>query len=930
MPFRPALPEMLPLWLQVSLNDLHYPASSLSTTLFPQPWLTALLPVPQTPATGGVNLIIMGSVFWSSSVAVCVFGQQGVTTPATVVNSSLVRCMTPPLMLATGSTVTVSVALNGIPSHATPWVTSLYVYDPPRVVDVYPRWGRIQGGTTVTVTGSGFVANWSTCLFNTALAASSIVMSSTTMLCVSPTMPNALDAVVEVTIYYAQYTTSDGHVFHYQTATLASLAPPYGTSAGDTELHIYGTFFVDLSTLACRFRTLNATSTNANSVVSSTMAMSSQLSLSSGRNLGQQEGLSSIVSAYYVSPTELVCFTPNFVPTTDVVVDVTVNGQDWLNNTLTYEFRTDGRMRIQSVFPPFVRSTGAVTINVTGTNFWGDALECVFDEERIPAVVLSRTLLTCVTPNRVAGWIGPLRILAWNRGWVWSSSESVALSYVPEPAVFNVYPILGSYLGNLNITIIGSNFVKRPGLYCVWSTPQWSLPTVTTPVKVTNASVATCLTPPVLPVWGAAPSGKLLAALSLMYNGVQIAPTIIQFMYVSTPDCLATNPRSGPGPGGLNVQIFGANFISSLAILCSFTSPQWSTVYVTPTFYNWTMVSVLTPPLPAGPVSIRCSNDGGLNYGAAAVMTYTDTKMANLLGIVPAHGPSTGGTLAYVQMLGNPTSYVFFRFWHKGAQTPVMLGTVWKQDYVATTCILTITTWPTIAVHGVPMHVQISVDNQTTWSTSWTTYFTYDQPIILTSISPPVVYTNFTALLTIIGQHFIIPGNNNTFVSTAGNKYLSPNGGFSGEIFCRFNRTQVVTAMYLNATAIVCQNPFFGGYVGNLTVDVTFNNEQYISTVIGLVVVPYPQLWAVTPSRFNSDNSTTSMYLYGANFLPSVRLYVQFGSLYPTMTTVPAVWLNTSTLRINVPPALYFLGNMTVAVSIDDGVYYTYATECGQ
>ena len=400
-------------------------------------------------------------------------------------------------------------------------------------------------------------------------------------------------------------------------------------------------------------------------------------------------------------------------------------------------------------------------------------------------------------------------------------------------------------------------------------------------------------------------------------------------VYASVPNCTGTNPLIGPATGGLTIYLMGSNFVMSPSLICKFYEAEFAVKYVAPTFYDSNTVTLLTPALPTGTVNIACSNDGGLNYGEPTSIRYSDSKLTNLLGIIPAHGPTTGKTLCYINMLGvvpaaGDDSWLWFRLF-----LPTQQGAPMKATYVydtGMTTVMVVTIPPSNFTPGIPLQVQISLDNQTSWASSLITTFTYDQPIILTAVSPSTFYTNYTLMLTVVGNNFIAPGNPYKFMPNAGSlKPNSNNGlGLAAEIFCRFNYSQTVTAYFLNSSAIVCQYPFYYGYVGNIPLDVTFNNQQYTPTPLGITLLPFPQLLAVSPNRFAGDNTTTTMYLFGLYFVPTVRLAVQFGSLYPNTTTVPAVFVNSTTLRVPVPPALFFFGNMTVAVTIDDGLYYTW------
>ncbi len=127
--------------------------------------------------------------------------------------------------------------------------------------------GSITGGTTVTITGSGFVSGASTVNFveesggapasdNTVLPASNVVFnSSTSLTAVSP-------EVIEGTTYFVTVTTptgtsaytynGTGQIFTYSliAPTVTGISPTSGLSAGGTSISITGTGFVTGATVS--------------------------------------------------------------------------------------------------------------------------------------------------------------------------------------------------------------------------------------------------------------------------------------------------------------------------------------------------------------------------------------------------------------------------------------------------------------------------------------------------------------------------------------------------------------------------------------------------------------------------------------------------------------------------------------------------------
>ena len=139
----------------------------------------------------------------------------------------------------------------------------------PTVTGLIPTSGPIAGGTSVTITGTGFT-NASTVNFGTLPAASVTFNSATSLTAVSPA--HAVGPV-DVTVTTAGLTsaTNPGDVFTYTNGTaptVTGLIPTSGPIAGGTSVTITGTGFTNASTVS--FGGTAATSVTFNSATSLT------------------------------------------------------------------------------------------------------------------------------------------------------------------------------------------------------------------------------------------------------------------------------------------------------------------------------------------------------------------------------------------------------------------------------------------------------------------------------------------------------------------------------------------------------------------------------------------------------------------------------------------------------------------------------------
>lgn len=195
------------------------------------PAVTGLTP-DHGPAVGGTTVTITGTDF-SGATAVR-FG----ASPATsfvVVSATTITAVTP----AGSGTVPVTVV--------TPMGTSLagpacqYAYAAPAVTALSPNHGPVAGGTSVTISGSGFTGA-SAVRFGATAAATFSVSSDTTMTAVAP----AGTGTVAVTVTTPQGTSADIPAARYSYApTISAVSPDHGPAAGGNDVTIAGTGFLN-------------------------------------------------------------------------------------------------------------------------------------------------------------------------------------------------------------------------------------------------------------------------------------------------------------------------------------------------------------------------------------------------------------------------------------------------------------------------------------------------------------------------------------------------------------------------------------------------------------------------------------------------------------------------------------------------------------
>jgi hypothetical protein len=246
-------------------------------TFVAAPTVTAVSPATGTE-TGGQSVTVTGTGFYgggsSSAVTVVDFGSTAATSY--MVNSDTQLTAISPA----GSVSTVDIRVTtpgGTSAVNAPADHYGFVTDPaPTVTVVSPSSGPIAGGTSVTVTGTGFYGGGSSSAvtvvdFGTTPGTSVDVVSATSLTVDSPAgSAGIVDVTVTTPGGVSAKSSADEFTF-VVAPTVTAVSPTTGTSAGGTSVTVTGTSFtgataVDFGTTAAtNFDVVSATSLTATS-----------------------------------------------------------------------------------------------------------------------------------------------------------------------------------------------------------------------------------------------------------------------------------------------------------------------------------------------------------------------------------------------------------------------------------------------------------------------------------------------------------------------------------------------------------------------------------------------------------------------------------------------------------------------------------------
>ncbi len=477
-------------------NTIEASATTLATIPPPaNPVLTSISPA-AGQLGGGDPVVITGTGFLDGvSKDVSIGGST--CAPMVVVSGTQITCTT----TAHAAGVVDVVVTNGDGGTAT--ITGGFTYTatpPPTVSGITPTSGAAVGGTTVTITGTDFIAG-----LNVKIGGSTctgpVLTGSTQIVCTTSSHAQGSTDVV-VTNSDTQRGTQVNGFTYVAAPTITSISPTTGPLAGTTTLNITGTNFRSGATVTV-----------------------------GGSNCG-----SVIVS----SATSVRCSTPaHLAGTTSVIL---TNNPDGQTATLTNSFIYQGAPAITSINPQRGALAGGATLTVSGSGFATGASVTVGATACTTVVVTNSGLLTCTIPAHTPGTVDVIVTNADNQ----FGTKVGAYIYAAAPTVTAISPAYGLSAGGTAVTITGTNFEND-----VLTNVSIGGATCLTPV-ITSTSIS-CTT-------GSRAAGAVDVVVTNPDS--QTGTMALGYHYTSlpAPTVSGISPAIGTTTGGTEVTITGTGF----------------------------------------------------------------------------------------------------------------------------------------------------------------------------------------------------------------------------------------------------------------------------------------------------------------------------------------------------------------------------------
>jgi hypothetical protein len=870
---------------------------------------------PSTGVSGGGTLVsVAGANFFRDSSLECVFGSKAV--PARFVSSTLVECVSPPGAI---SSVELSLTSSGALFYEEASLSFEYVADAAGVVSLSPNSGSLSGGTPVTVELSGTSpSNVISCRFGAAATPSPATPSADSeaaVVCISPASTGSESDVVAVEI------TTDGSLFSssstlfaYSTQpTVFGLSPSSGPESGGTALTISGSNFVPSASIKCAFGDASTTTSAGRFVSTTTVTCASPANLAPGSHdvtlsfdggatfygssnapftsypavtifdllpsSGPKTGGTpvtvtgsnfefssllkckfdnSVVSAVFVSSSEVICHSPAQDSLKHSAVSVTNNGLDFSEAPVTFEYAKP--VTVTSFSPLLGPKEGGTAVIVKGANFGSTvgSVFCMFGSQLVEGVVNSVTEIACLAPPSSDSAV-ELSIVTQDSA---THSLPSAYTYHSSSEVFGVAPSSGPSNLVHNVIATGANFVNSPSICCRLK----DAPSISVSASFLSSSSVLCT----IPSTSTSLSSKLATTLQVSNNCVDFESTSAS-PYEITEAAVYTSisPASGSVFGGTLVTVAGSNFVHSGSLKCHFGS------LLTPVdarFVDANTIECVAPSNQvdgAGVVGFSLSSMGSLFFDDAGISFEYFSEDSGVVSVTPNAGLAVGGTSVMVEVVGAAAADI----------THCKFGDVAVPvSSVASVNTVTCASPPSTSEDAVA--VEISTNGGADFTTS-SVYFTYASTPTVFSISPSAGPAD----------------SGGTVITVAGANFVP-----STSITCEFGSSSLSSsARFVSSTTLTCPTPA-GLPPAAHQIAVSFNSgSDFASTRLPafstFTTFTEPKVASVHPALGSAAGGTT-VTVAGSSFEYSPKLACVFDGI----NTAPATLLSPTSISCVVPP----------------------------
>ncbi|MFD6356924.1 IPT/TIG domain-containing protein, partial [Nocardia tengchongensis] len=273
----------------------------------------------------------------------------------------------------------------------------------PTITSLSPTSGPVTGGTSVTITGTGFTGPI-TVRFGT--TATTFTLDSPTQ--ITAIAPAGSVGTVQVTVTTSAGTSNGVSYTYLAVPALISISPSQGTTAGGTTVTLTGSGLTGVTAVS----------------------------------FGGAPAASFTVD----SNTQITAVTPAGTG----IVSVTVTGPGGTSNPVVYVYVVVPT--ITSISPTAGPTAGGNNVTITGTGFIGP-LTVRFGSTATIFTVNSATQITAIAPAHTAGTV---QVTVTGSG---GASNGVSYTYAAVPTLTSIAPVSGSVTGGTTVVLTGTNLI---------------------------------------------------------------------------------------------------------------------------------------------------------------------------------------------------------------------------------------------------------------------------------------------------------------------------------------------------------------------------------------------------------------------------------------------------------------------------------------
>ena len=544
---------------------------------------------------GGDTVTINGDDFTGATAVN--FGNTPATS-FTVSSDGTYITATDPSGMTTGTVdTTVTTPLGTTDIHPNDQFTYVQA---PVITSVSPATGSTNGGTQVTITGSGLALATAVQFgYNYTSPNLGTITSDTDgqIVATSPATFEGMAGTVDVTVTtpFGTSTTSPANQFTY-------VAPPSITSLDTTSGSVYGGTLVTISGRGLAAATEVDFGSNPATIISNT------------------DG-------------QIIVLSPEATGDSPGPVDVTVTNAYGTGELYPSQFTYGLPPAVTSISPASGPAAGGTSVVISGDNLT-NVIAVDFGGVASPTFSANADgTITAVSPPDAPSTVD---ITVVTYGGPSPTTLADQFTYFPPPIVASVSPTAGPTGGGTTLTISGIGLGGATSVDFTDSQGDDYQGTIQN--ESGNSLVVTS------PNYGVATTVDITVTTA---SGTSATSSADQFNYVVVPTVSSISPTAGLRAGGDTVEIYGANLAGATSVAFG-SAPARFTINVNygyPYYGNpagdW--ITAISPPGSDGTVDVTVATDGASSPTSAAnQFTYLQPVPA-VTGVSPADGAAAGG-----------------------------------------------------------------------------------------------------------------------------------------------------------------------------------------------------------------------------------------------------------------------------------------------